>query len=158
MSVHKKIALFMMRIGLGWLFVYAGWSKVVTFFTAAPDWTATGFLMGTEGRPFEAMFQVMANNVVIDYLNAYGLLLIGIAIVLGVLVRWASFWGVLMMLLYWAAVYPPEHALLVDDHIIDALCFVVLASLGAGRAWGLDGWLEETAMVKKNKWLLKLLG
>ncbi len=157
MSNSARVPLFLLRLGIGWVFFYAGWSKVVTFFTDAKDWTAAGFLGNLEGT-FADLFSGMAGSTFVDYLNAYGLLLIGIAIILGVLVRWSALWGAAMMLLYWLASFPPEHAYVIDDHIVYALVLVLLAAAGAGRVWGLDKSIEDSGLVKSNPWLLKLLG
>jgi|SRR3989338_11287908 len=152
-----RVPIFLLRLGIGWVFFYAGWSKVVTYFTAAKDWTAGGFLSHLEG-PFGDLFSSLAGNTVIDYLNAYGLLLVGIALLLGVLVRWSAFWGIVLMVLYYLAGFPPENAFVVDQHIIYILVLIVLSGLGAGRSLGLDAALEKSGVVKSNPWLLKLLG
>jgi thiosulfate dehydrogenase [quinone] large subunit len=157
MTGSARTSVILLRLGIGWVFLYAGWSKVVTFFTDAKDWTAAGYLGHLEGT-FADLFSGLAGNALVDYLNAYGLLLIGVALILGVLVRWSAFWGIVLMLLYWAAGFPPEHAFIVEDHIVYALVLVVLAAVGAGRMGGLDASLENSNLVKSNPWLLKLLG
>jgi thiosulfate dehydrogenase [quinone] large subunit len=157
MTGSAKTATILLRLGIGWVFFYAGWSKVVTFFTAAENWTAAGYLSHLPG-PFADFFSGMAGNALVDNLNAYGLLLIGIALIFGVLIRWAAFWGIVLMLLYYFSGFPPEHAYVVDDHIIYVLVFLVLAAVGAGRMWGLDKSIEDSSLVKSNPWLLKLLG
>ena len=152
---HWSVVL--LRIFMGWYFLYAGWSKVVTYFTPAKDWTATGFLMGVEG-PFKPFFASMVNSPIIDYLNAYGLLLIGVAVMFGLLVRFASLWGAVLMFLYWMADFPPEHGFIIDDHLILMWCFIVFATVDAGRTLGLDGWLESQGYVKKHPILKMFLG
>ena len=51
------------------------------------------------------------------------------------------------MILYYLPIldfpYPNPHAYLVDEHIIYILVLVVLASVRAGRIWGLDGVLHD---------------
>ena len=152
-----KVPIILLRIGIGWLMFYAGWTKVVTYFTDAPDWTAAGFLKALEG-PFASFFTSLSATTLFYYLNAYGLLLIGIALLLGLLVRWSAFWGVVLMVLYYLAGFPPERAFVVDDHIIYVLVFILLAAIGSGRIWGLDAKIEASPLVKSNPWLLKLLG
>ena len=157
MNTAEKVSVLLLRLSIGWLFFYAGWSKVITFFTDAKDWTAAGFLGNIPG-PFAPLFSGIAGNVLVDYLNAYGLLLVGAALILGVLVRWSAFWGIVIMVLYYLASFPAEHAYIVEDHFIYALVLVVLAAVGAGRVWGLDRALENSGFVKSNPWLVKLLG
>src|SRR3990167_3920913 len=117
MTEATKVTIVLLRLGIGWVFFYAGWSKVITYFTPAKDWTASGFLSHLEG-PFAGLFSGMAGNTLIDYLNAYGLLLVGVALLLGVLVRWSAFWGIVLMVFYYLAGFPPENAFVVDQHII----------------------------------------
>ena len=157
MTTYTRVLIFLLRISLGWLFFYAGWSKVITYFTTAKDWTAAGFLNGLQG-PFAPFFASMSGNVLIDYLNAYGLLLVGTTIILGVLVRFSAFWGIVIMTFYFLAGFPPERAFLVDEHIIYALVFAFLAAVGSGRVWGIDGVIEKTEVIKNNSWALKFLG
>jgi len=157
MNENTKKAFFLLRFALGWLIFYAGWIKVITFFTDTKDWSAAGFLGNLHG-PLAGFFAGMAGNPMIDYLNAYGLLLVGLTLMLGILVRWAAFWGVVLMILYYLAGFPPEHAFLMDDHLLYALVLVALAAVGAGRFWGLDQAIEASTPVAKNRWLLKLLG
>lgn len=157
MKAYKQFSLLLLRLGLGWYFIYAGWTKVITYFTPAKDWTASGFLSNSQS-PFADFFVGMAGNPVIDYLNAFGLLLIGLGLFSGTLVRFAAFWGSLLMVLYYLAGYPPENAFIIDDHIIFVFAFIVLAAFGAGRYLGLDGYIEKEKFVKKNRWLLKFLG
>ena|SRR3989338_2471281 len=152
-----RVPIFVLRLAIGWVFFYAGWTKVITYFTDAKDWTAAGFLGNLDG-PFASLFSSMAGNPLIDKLNAWGLLLVGIAIILGILIRWSALWGVVLMVLYWVAGFPPENSFIIDDHIIYSLVFIVLAAIGAGRIWGLDKLIEKSSLVRSNTWLLKLLG
>ena len=152
-----RVSIFVLRLAIGWVFFYAGWTKVITYFTDAKDWTAAGFLGRLDG-PFASIFSSMTGNVLVDKLNAWGLLLVGTAVILGVLVRWSAFWGIVIMILYWAAGFPPDNAFIIDDHIIYSLVFIILAAIGAGRIWGLDNLIEKSGFVKSNSWLLKLLG
>ncbi|MEX0616464.1 MAG: DoxX family protein [Candidatus Woykebacteria bacterium] len=161
MTYSAKVSLFLLRLGIGWVFFYAGWSKVITFFTDTKNWTAAGFLIGGAKDPthiFAPLFESLAGNTTIDYLNAYGLLFIGIGLLSGGMVRLASLFGIILMLLYYLPGYPPENAFIIDDHIIYSLVLIFLAAAGAGRMWGLDKNIEKWPMVKKNPWLVKILG
>ena len=157
MASYEKMTVFFARIVIGWFLFYAGWSKLVTYFTAANDWTAAGFLKAAQG-PFAGFYHSLAGSALVDYLNAYGLTLVGIALLLGILVRWSAFWGGVIMVMYYFASFPLEHAFIVDDHVIIFAMLLLLAALGAGRVWGLDKSIENSNLVKNNPWLLKLLG
>ncbi len=152
-----------LRLVMGWVFLQAGLDKLFD-----PGWTAAGFLENAipAGNPFQETFQAMAGSPLVDGLVIWGLTLIGVALLLGILVRWSSFWGAIMMLFFWAASLeggllqglPLAHGWVVDDHIVYILLLFGLGALGAGRILGLDKALEDTAFVKRNRWLTYLLG
>ena len=146
--------IFVLRIAMGWLFFWAGLSKLLN-----PDWSAEGFLLNSTGV-FADLFVPLAGNAVVDFLNMWGLLLIGVALLLGVLVRWASFWGIVLNVLYFVAVYPArgDFGVLIDDHIIYIFVLIGFMIFGAGEHWGLDNWIERTKFYKRNKWLHWVLG
>ncbi|PIP74560.1 MAG: hypothetical protein CO028_03865 [Candidatus Levybacteria bacterium CG_4_9_14_0_2_um_filter_35_21] len=138
MKYKSSIALFSLRIALGWLFFYSGYSKL----TAVGGFSAKGFLLNLHG-PFSAFYLPLAGNPVVDQLVIWGEILIGICLILGLLVRFASFWGIIMMFLFYFAGFPPVHALLVNEHIIYILIFIFLMASNAGHLWGLDKKLEK---------------
>ena len=82
----------LLRIGLGWIFLWAFIDKVfgLGFATEAGKHWLTGasptmgFLkFGTKG-PLAGVFQAMAGSPVVDWLFMLGLLLIGLALILGI--------------------------------------------------------------------------
>ena len=150
-------ALFGLRVVMGWTLFYAGITKVLD-----PKWSAEGFLLHAipEGNPFGGVWATMANEWVwlIDPLNQWGLTLVGLALLAGAFVRWSAFWGAVMMLFYWAASYPFENAILIDDHMVYAFLLFGLGAFGAGRIFGLDEYLEDTGIVEKNRWLRYVMG
>lgn len=77
---------------------------------------------------------------------AYGELLIGIALVLGVMTRWAGFFGFLLMMAMWfSGGYPGAHAPFWQywgaslNWSIFALCFLVLMLGRPEDVWALGG-------------------
>ena len=70
-----------LRVIIGWYFHYEGVAKVMT-----PGWTSYGYLMDSQGW-FASLFKALAQNQalmpVVDALNIYGLILIGLSLVLG---------------------------------------------------------------------------
>ncbi len=151
----------LLRFTLGFIFLWAFFDKLLGLgFATAPDksWLAGssptfGFLkMGTHG-PFVAFYQNLAGNIVVDWLFMVGLLLIGLALVLGMGLKVAGYSGALLMLLMWSAALPPKNNPVLDDHIVYILVLLLLANVKSGYTWGFGKWWSGTALVKKYKFL-----
>ena len=132
------VALLVLRLSLGWLLFYAGITKI---FDA--DWTAAGYLAGA--KTFPALFHWFALPVNIgwvNFVNEWGLALVGLLLLLGLYTRYAAIAGVVFMALYYLPVldfpYPNAHSFLVDEHVIYALVLFFLAFTESGRVYGLD--------------------
>lgn len=93
-----------LRVLIGWYFLYEGLSKAL-----APNWTSFGYLMDSKGI-FAPVFTWLTENTVIlgivDMLNMYGLIIIGLCFILGAFVRIASIGAIVMLLLYYLS-HPP---------------------------------------------------
>ncbi|MBT4857499.1 DoxX family protein [Candidatus Uhrbacteria bacterium] len=143
-----SIGLTVLRVALGVVFLVAGVSKL-------GDWSAAGYLQGSTG-PLADWFVSLAGNPLVDFLNVWGLILIGSALLLGLLVRPASFFAAIMMFLYYFSQFEQntEHGL-IDDHIIYLLIFVLFLSGGVGHVFGLDGMASQR--IRKQSWWSKAL-
>lgn len=157
MTTAKKLSLVLLRVSLGILFLYAGLTKVID-----PTWTAGGYLMGA--KTFAGFFQWLASPGLIgfvNFLNAWGLTLLGVSLVVGIFVRLSSLLGAILMVLYYFTVlqfpYIAPHSFLVDDHIVYAAGLLVLYGFYAGRVWGLDNWFSNTQFCSRyprlREWL-----
>lgn len=137
MNSPQKIALLLLRLSLGWFFFYSGLSKFL-----GDEFSAAGFLTGAESmQPMYDWFASSSNIGWVNFLNIWGQMAIGAGLMLGLLVRPASFFGILLMLLYYfpGLDFPyVEHGFLIDDHIIYVFAFVILYTFRAGSVWGLD--------------------
>ena len=158
MTSAQKWSLFLLRIALGWLFFYAGLVKVLN-----PEWSARGYLEGAQ--TFTGLYQWLAQPDVIaltNIFNEWGLVLLGVALLLGLYVRLAGFLGVLLMLLYYFPVldFPriPPHSYLVDEHIVYGMALIVLAVFRAGRFWGLHRWASTWPVCRRFPKLMDRLG
>jgi len=58
-----------------------------------------------------------------------GLFLIGIALVLGIGIKIASYAGALLMFLFWLVVLPKEHNPIIDEHVLYFFIFIGLANI-----------------------------
>ena len=137
MAQFQKISLFLLRVSLGWMFLYSGINALTT-----PSWSAAGYLKGA--KTFAGFYQwLLQPNIlpVINFVNEWALTLLGISLILGIFIRFSAPLGAVLMLLYYFPIlafpYPNAHAFIVDEHIIYALALLVLASLRAGDVWGL---------------------
>lgn len=134
-------ALVVLRVAFGWLFLYSGYTKLTG------DFSAEGFLTNAKSlKSLYTWFASEGNLPWVNFLNVWGQLLIGLGLILGAFTRFASYAGALLMVLYYfpSLDFPyVEHGYLIDDHIIYALAFLVLATNNAGHHFGLDSWLKK---------------
>lgn len=142
MTFWQKIALSILRLSLGWLMLYAGVTKVLD-----PSWSAAGYLSGA--KFMIGFFHWLATPVmlpVVNFVNAWGLTLLGVSLILGVAMRWSCLLGILLMVLYYLPLgfpYPNSHSLIVDEHIIYIISLFLLWTFRAGRVWGVGRWLRN---------------
>lgn len=92
-------ALVMVRVLIGWHFLYEGLVKIVD-----PYWTAASFLSAAQG-PFATFFKGLAANSVrlniVNFCNEWGLVVVGLSLMIGILSRWACIGGMVLLLLYY---------------------------------------------------------
>lgn len=140
------VILALLRIIIGWHFLYEGLVKIFN-----PEWTAKPFLEGSRWI-FGDLFRWMASGEtgmwIVDAANAYGLTLIGLALILGIFTRLASWCGVAILLMYYIA-YPPFNGysygtlsegnyMIVNKNLIELFTLILLAFSRAGMYFGLD--------------------
>jgi len=116
-----------------------------------PDWSSLGYLMDSQG-PFAGFFQSMATNAelvaVVDWLNMWGLTLIGLGLMLGAFTRISAGFGVLLLVLYYLShpplasvnyIMPQEGSyLLVNKTLIEIFVLAVLMVFPTGQIVGID--------------------
>ena len=147
-----------LRILIGWHFLYEGIYKLVT-----PGWTAKYYLLGSKWI-FAGLFHWMASSPgiikFVDFMNVWGLILIGLSLFVGLLVRWSSIGGAFLLLLYFAA-YPPilgytfgavveGNYQWVDKNLIELVMLLVIASMPLDFLYGADRWLKRWKEEKPN--------
>lgn len=148
MTAFQSGLLALMRIAIGWHFLYEGVVKLLD-----GNWTAAGYLQASTG-PLAGVFRWMAADPtimkVVDQLNIWGLVLVGACLMLGLLTRFAAISGMGLLALYYAA-NPPlfqaaapgateGHYLLVNKNLVELLALAVVLVLPANHL-GLDGLL-----------------
>jgi len=129
----------LLRIAIGWHFLYEGLTKLFD-----PAWSAAGYLRSAQWL-LAGVFHWMADTprvlAVVDFLNVWGLILIGAALLLGVFTRAGALAGALLLTLYYLA-HPSlpglEQAtaegsyLIVNKNVVE-LCALLLLAFAPGR-------------------------
>lgn len=150
--------IFVLRVLVGWTFLYAGsWQILQNFDTA-------GFL--NHVVTFHDFFAHFATPTVLpytDFLVKWGHLLIGLSLVSGLMVRVSGLFGILLMVTYYFAhmqwPFIEDHTnLFVDFHIVYAVVIVYLIAHRAGHVCGLDGIVERLPAVARHSGLRSLFG
>ena len=153
MTLSQKILLVALRLAIGWHFLYEGLVKLVN-----PNWTSAGYLLDSAGFLKSFYFNLAANPgtlKVVDFLNIWGLILIGLGLILGAFTRVAIISGIVLMAFYYLS-HPPfvglKYAvpgdgsyLLVNKMVIEALALGVLLLFPTWKEWGVDRWMGRGA-------------
>ncbi len=147
----QSTMLVLLRVVIGWHFLYEGIAKLMT-----PGWSAEGYLRGSRWI-FAETFSRLASDPIqlflVNQLNAWGLTLIGLCLILGLFSRLASLLGAVLVFFYYAA-YPPLFLgdfgtlregtyLIVDKNLVEIFALCVLVLFPTGRYAGLDSFLAR---------------
>lgn len=149
MTKYEKWAMLALRLSLGWYMLHAGATKLMN-----PAWSAAGYLKGA--KTFSGFYQALTNPAimpVVNFINEWGLTLLGISLILGIGVRLSGKLGAVLMMLYYFPVlqFPMiDRAYLVDEHVIYAAAMLFLSSIRAGRTLGLDAKLAAHPFFAKH--------
>ena len=146
MQRFQTAALVALRMIIGWHFLYEGLAKLTN-----PYWTSAGYLAGSKGILGEQFVRLAASPTavtVIDAMNEWGLTLIGLGLLLGLLARPAALAGVAVLALYYIAAppfpgleyaMPAEGAyLVVNKVLVELVALLVVVAFPTSRRWGLD--------------------
>ena len=142
---------------MGWLMFYAGVTKMIN-----PQWSAGGYL--ASAKTFSGFYGILLRPEIlplIDFVNEWGLTLLGASLILGIGVRTSSLFGAILMLLYYFPIldfpYPNAHSFIVDEHIIYAAVFLLFAATRAGKMWSLSELLKKFRICEQSPLLRSLL-
>lgn len=162
MNKNKKINpvplfLTILRILVGWHFLYEGISKL-----GLPGWSSSAYLMQSKWMLSGFFHWIIAHPTalaVTDFLNIWGLILIGLGLFLGMLTRAASISGIFLLLIYYIANPPfmasgtPAEAnyYIINLNLIEAGILIVFASVNKDYLWSLDRLLNQMMQRRKEK-------
>ena len=139
-------ALVVLRIIIGWHFLYEGLAKLFN-----PNWTSSPYLLDSKGFLSELFWSVGSNPGTVnfvDFLNTWGLIIVGFALIIGLFNRIATGTGILYLaLIYLSHIpfytlsynFPSEGSnLLVNRTLIELVALIVLFVFPTGKLIGID--------------------
>jgi thiosulfate dehydrogenase (quinone) large subunit len=157
-SMHKNsysqmqlAVLLVLRFLVGWHILYEGIAKLLN-----PDWTSAGFLSESQWILSGFAGWVTSNSGVlaaVDFLNTWGLVAIGMGLVLGLFSRVAAVAGAALVFIYYLNspplvgleyTLPAEgNNLVVNKTLVEAASLCVLALFPTSKIFGLDAFLKK---------------
>ncbi len=151
-SNFQIFSLTLLRVLIGWHFLFEGFTKLLS----SPAWSARSYLMGSVG-PFSHIFKAMALNAtyldIVNFLNIWGLIIIGLGLFIGLLARPLKIAGIVLLALYYLA-YPPFVSLLinapvegnywiVNKNLIEMAALFVLFLFPSSHITGIDRYFKK---------------
>ena len=146
-----------LRIIIGWHFLYEGLVKL-----GNPAWSAAGYLEQSNWILAGFFHWIAASPgvlAVVDFINIWGQILIGLGLFLGLFTRISAFSGAALLGLYYLAIPPfvgsiasglEGNYLIVDKNLIEAVTLVVIGLLPTGIVLGLDRMLRDLVFRKQD--------
>ncbi len=142
-------SLVILRVAIGWHFLYEGIVKLLN-----PNWSSLGYLMDSKGL-FAGVFHSIAGNPallnVMDFMNMWGLILIGAGLIVGLFSRIASIGGIVLLAFYYLShpaiigvsfAMPTEGSYLwVNKNLIELLTLWVILLFPTSKLIGMDRFL-----------------
>jgi thiosulfate dehydrogenase [quinone] large subunit len=175
-ETYKAYPVILLRLLVGFSMFFAGFEKLIYASWHVPlgsNWSAAGYLRFVAGGgAFHDWFVSLAGNPAVEPLVIWGEILIGLALIIGLLTRFASFMGIILNGLFWLTEYMKfdggevvtgvfgwgwEHGPITQNALYIAI-YIILILTGAGLFYGLDKIVHATSIVKKYSWLKVILG
>ena len=146
LTAAQGYALVLLRILIGWHFLYEGVIKAYN-----PSWTAKGYLLSASIlKPFFAWLAGDSMISTIDFLNIAGLIAVGVSLMIGLKVRWGCIGGILLLLMYYLA-HPPFNSLpqgpaegsywVVNKNLIEMVALYVIYQFPLVALFGIENLL-----------------
>jgi thiosulfate dehydrogenase [quinone] large subunit len=150
-SHSQTLWLIILRLLIGWHFLYEGLVKLFN-----SSWTAYPYLMDSQGF-LSDFFRSIAEDpgilMVVNYVNIYGLILVGLGLIVGCFSRFASIGGILFLVLFYLShppfigsesMMPSEGSYLwIDKNLIEISALMVLIYFPTSHIIGLDRYLSK---------------
>ncbi len=148
-----------LRFLIGWHLLYEGVAKLLN-----PQWSSVGFLKESQWILSGFADWVVTNpNILntVDFLNTWGLIAIGLGLILGMCFRVAALSGFVLLVVYYLNCPPLvgiEYALpadgnnlIVNKTLIEAFALAVLALFPTSKILGMDALVDRFKIKKEEK-------
>jgi len=146
LSRSAMIAITVLRVVVGWHFLYEGIAKLTS-----PSWSAAGYMKVSRG-PFAAFFHWIAGQPQLldkaNLITMYGLAIVGVLLILGLFTRLAAVGGIGFVLLFYLCnppfvgyfySIPTEGSyLIVNKNLVEVCALAVILVTRSGLFAGLD--------------------
>ena len=149
-SQLQLISLTVLRVLVGWHFLYEGISKMIN-----PYWSSAAYLLDSKWLLSGVAKTIVGNPTLLsisDNVNMWGLTLVGVLLLLGLFARYASVTGMVLVLLYYFFAPPffgleyskPAEGsyLIVNKNLIEACALWVLYAFPTSHNLGLDRFFQ----------------
>ncbi len=150
-------ALIILRFFIGWHLLYEGFSKITN-----PGWSSAGFLQESQWIMSGIANWITSDQeilAIVDFLNTWGLIVIGISLILGLFSQMAAIFGAVLLLIYYLnsppltgleySVPTEGNNLIINKTLIEAVALFVLAMFPTSKFIGLD--LLVGKMKRRNR-------
>lgn len=148
----QSTALVILRITIGWHFLYEGGVKILN-----PNWTAKSYLLDSGGF-LKGFFELIAGNQTLlsisDTANAWGLALIGLSLLLGIFTRYSSIAGIVLLLLYYLShpafpgieyLFPSDGSyFVINKTLVELFALLVVFAFPTSHIFGLQRLIKST--------------
>jgi thiosulfate dehydrogenase [quinone] large subunit len=148
----QSYALVILRITIGWHFLYEGGVKILN-----PQWTAKSYLLDSGGF-LKGFFELIAGNQTLlsisDSANAWGLALIGLSLLLGIFTRYSSIAGIVLLLLYYLShpafpgieyLFPSDGSyFIINKTLVELFALLVVFAFPTSHIFGLQRMIKST--------------
>ena len=145
-SGSQLIGLLILRILIGWHFLYEGISKLVN-----PYWSSAAYLLDSKWIFSLLAERIVANPTLLEFtdsVNMWGLTIVGLSLLLGFMSRYGAIAGLVFILLYYIFAPPfigleyskPGEGsyIIVNKNLIEACALYVLYLFPTSQLIGLD--------------------
>jgi thiosulfate dehydrogenase (quinone) large subunit len=152
-SKLQSFAIVILRISIGWHFLYEGGVKILN-----PHWTAKSYLLDSGGFMKEFFGFIAGNQTILsisDTANAWGLALIGLSLIVGLFTRFSSLAAIFLLLLYYLShpafpgveyLFPSDGSyFLINKTLVELFALLVIYAFPTSHVFGLQ------RLIKNNK-------